>query len=176
MSQKALLLDRDGTLIIDKNYLNDPKDIEYFPELFENFKKLKQAGFLFIVVTNQSGIPRGLVTEEQMQSIHDQIQKDFKSQGLKITQFYHSPHLPESNHPLRKPNPGMLLEAQKDHHLDLSKCWMIGDKDIDVFAGEKVNSKTLLFETRVDRYESLTPTYRSPNWSDATQKILSHVD
>jgi histidinol-phosphate phosphatase family protein len=141
--KKAIFLDRDGTIIVDKNYLNDPEQVEFLPGAFEALKAL-QNDFLLIVVTNQSGIARGLVRVENMHLIHEKMQAVLKPHGVKITAFYHSPHAPDSNHPLRKPNPGMLLQAAKDHRIDLGASYMIGDKPIDVEAGHRAGTKSIL--------------------------------
>jgi len=149
--QKAIFFDRDGTLIYDEHYLNDYKEIRYLPEVFKTLTELKNAGYVFVVVTNQSGIARGLVTEEQMHKIHEVMIKDFKKHSIEFLDFYFSPHLPDSNHPTRKPNPGMLLAAAEKHNIDLSKSWMIGDKMSDVDAGLNAGCRAILLSTDKDK-------------------------
>ena len=146
---KAVFFDRDGTLIVDKHYLNDPNDIEYMPGAFTALKKLSDAGYMLIVVTNQSGIPRGKVTEENLHQIHSNMQSEFEKHGFKIEEYYFSPHLPDSDHPTRKPNPGMLLQASEEHSVDLKSSWMIGDKDIDVEAGHRAGARSILFDGNI---------------------------
>ena len=150
--KKAVFFDRDGTLIHDKHYLNDPNNIDYMPGVFTALKSLSEAGYLLFVVTNQSGIPRGLVSEENLQEIHQHMQNEFSKHGFKIEKYYHSPYLPESDHPSRKPNPGMLLQAAEEFSIDLSSSWMIGDKDIDLQAGERAGTHSL----QVSESKSLT--------------------
>jgi len=104
--QKAIFFDRDGTLIYDKIYLNDPDGVEYLPGVFQGLRRLKKVGYKFLVVTNQSGIPRGLVQEENLHKIHERIQNDLQDQDLNIERFYYAPHLVESNHPLRNRSQG----------------------------------------------------------------------
>ena len=141
--KKAVFLDRDGTIIIDKNYLNDPEQVEFLPGAIEGLQAL-QKDFLLIVVTNQSGIARGLVQVENMHLIHEKMQTVLKPHEVQIAAFYFSPHAADSNHPLRKPNPGMLIQAAKDLRIDLSASYMIGDKPIDVEAGHRAGVKSIL--------------------------------
>lgn len=154
--QKAIFFDRDGTLIYDEHYLNDYKKIRYLPEVFETLLQLKQVGFVFVVVTNQSGIARGLVTEEQMHKIHEVMIKDFKEHDIEFLDFYFSPHLPDSGHPYRKPNPGMLLAAAEKYNIDLSLSWMIGDKMGDVEAGHNAGCRSILLTSEPSNCEYST--------------------
>ena len=142
--QKAVFLDRDGTLIHDKVYLNDPQGVEFIPGAFECLKTLKDAGYLLIVVTNQSGIARGLVQEENLHKIHERMQSLVKSYGFQFDGFYFSPHAADSDHPTRKPNPGMLEQAIRDHDIDRAQSWMVGDKMIDVEAGHRARVNSIL--------------------------------
>ena len=141
---KTIFFDRDGTLIYDKVYLNDPDQIEYLPGAFEALKQLRDGGFQFVIVTNQSGIARGLVTLEKLSEIHARMRAEFLRHGLQFAGIYFSPHAADSNHPSRKPNPGMLLTARDELGLDLSRSWMIGDRMGDVEAGHRAGCKTVL--------------------------------
>ena len=142
--QKVIFFDRDGTLIENKHYLNDYKQIIYLPQVFDSLKTLRDEGYKFVIVTNQSGMPRGIVTPEQISEIHDCIKKDFAAHGVEFLDFYYAPFLPTSNHPLRKPNPGMLLEAEQQYHIDLKNSWMIGDRMSDVEAGHRAGCRAIL--------------------------------
>lgn len=166
--KKAIFLDRDGTIIVDKNYLNDPEQVEFFPGSIEALQAL-QKDFLLIVVTNQSGIARGLVEVENMHLIHEKMQAVLKPHGVQITAFYHSPHAADSNHPLRKPNPGMLIQAAKDHRIDLDASFMIGDKPIDVEAGHRAGVKSILISDTAT--ETCAPDYVATDLLVAAQWI-----
>jgi len=144
--KKAVFLDRDGTIIIDKVYLNDPNQIEYLPKVFEALRLLRDHGFKFIIVTNQSGIARGIVDIKNLDLIHEIIQRDFSSQGIDFAGFYYAPYSVESNHHIRKPNPGMLLRAAKDHGIALNHSWMIGDRMSDVEAGFRAGTRAILLD------------------------------
>lgn len=149
---RLVLLDCDGTLIINKHYLNDPKDIEYLPGVEKALQFLKGQGFRFAVVTNQSGIPRGKVQEENLYEIHRQIKYHFKNHGVELEKFYFSPHLPDSDHPTRKPNPGMLHQALLDLEGDIEGSWMIGDKMSDVEAGHRAQLKAALLGDEIGQF------------------------
>lgn len=143
---KAVFLDRDGTIIIDKVYLNDPAGVEYLPKVFEALQRLRDLGFVFCIATNQSGIARGIVDPSKMDAIHDRISNDFAKHGVFFRGFYYSPYSTTSNHLRRKPNPGMLLDGARDHRIDLKYSWMIGDRITDVIAGHKAGCRSILLE------------------------------
>lgn len=166
--KKAIFLDRDGTIIVDKNYLNDPEQVEFFPGAIEALQALHK-DFLLIVVTNQSGIARGLVQVENMHLIHEKMQAVLKPHGVQITTFYFSPHAADSNHPLRKPNPGMLIQAAKDHRIDLGASYMIGDKPIDVEAGHRAGAKSILISDQAS--ETSAPDFLAQDLLVASQWI-----
>lgn len=144
--KKTIFFDRDGTLIIDKVYLNDPEQIVYLPGAFEALRQLRDAGYQFVIVTNQSGVPRGLVTIENLNEIHRRIADEFTRHGISFAGFYYAPFSVESNHPMRKPNPGMLLAAAADHDIDLEKSWIVGDRMTDAEAGRRVGCRSILLE------------------------------
>lgn len=144
LQKKTIFFDRDGTLIIDKVYLNDPDQIEYLPDVFEALRLLRDHGFQFVVVTNQSGIARRLVTLENLDETHRRISGEFARHGVFFSGFYYAPYSVESNHPVRKPHPGMLLRGALDHRADLGQSWMVGDRISDVVAGHRAGCRTVL--------------------------------
>lgn len=146
MNRKTIFFDRDGTLIVDKVYLNDPEQIEYLPGVFDALCLLRDAGFQFIVVTNQSGVARGLVTIANLDEIHRRMTDAFAQHGIFFAGYYYAPFSVESNHPMRKPNPGMLLAGAQDHGADLPSSWMIGDRMSDIEAGARAGCRTILLE------------------------------
>ena len=138
---KAIFLDRDGTLNPDPGYISDPKDYELYDGVTEALAKLQKAGYLLILITNQSGISRGLITEEQLESVHAKLKKLLKNGGVELDAIYYCPHHPE--HPYkgvsdcncRKPKPGLILQAVKDFNVDTEKSFMIGDRVSDIKIG-----------------------------------------
>jgi D-glycero-D-manno-heptose 1,7-bisphosphate phosphatase len=129
MKRPAIFLDRDGTLVEEVNYLHRIEDLRLFPFTESAVRRFKDAGFLVLIVTNQSGIGRGVYTESDMQSVHDEIQH--RLDGA-IDGFYFCPHLPDAGCACRKPRLGMIEQALALHDIDMKGSWMIGDKNIDV--------------------------------------------
>jgi len=171
--RKAVFLDRDGTLIEEVNFLSSVDELRLFPYTFEAVKLLKDAGFLIIVVTNQSGIGRGIYDEAAMNAIHDEMQ--LQLEGM-IDAFYFCPHLPCDGCSCRKPSLGMLESAVKDFAIDLSNSWMIGDKKIDVETGVKAGSRTALVMTGYGRSHAkqldTRPDVLAENLLDAVREAL----
>lgn len=170
---KAAFLDRDGTLIEEVNFLSKVDEMRVFPFTFEAVKLLKDAGFLVIVVTNQSGIGRGIYDEAAMHAIHEEMQ--LQLEGM-IDGFYFCPHLPCDGCSCRKPSLGMLESAAKDFSIDLSSSWMIGDKKIDVETGFNAGSRTALVMTGYGRSHAneldSMPDVLAENLLDAVREAL----
>lgn len=146
---KAVFLDRDGTINIEKNYLYKIEDFEFIPGVPEAIKMLNEAGYLVIVVTNQAGIARGYYTEEDMHKLHRHIDKELERYGAHIDAYYYCPHHPvhgigkyKKSCKCRKPNSGMLEAAIKEFNIDVHKSYMIGDKPWDVDAGRNIGVKS----------------------------------
>jgi len=146
--QPAVFLDRDGTLIEDVDYLSRVEDLRVFPFTADALKLLKDNGFLLIVVTNQSGIGRGVFNEASMNGIHQAIQEQV---GGMIDAFYFCPHLPSDSCDCRKPNIGMIKAALADFEIDLENSWVVGDKQIDVELGKQSKVRTALVLTGYGR-------------------------
>lgn len=169
--KKAVFLDRDGTLIVDKIYLNDPEQIEYLPGVFEGLRTMRDLGYIFLVATNQSGVPRGLVQLENLHEIHRRIQAKFAENGVTIEHCYFAPYATDSGHPDRKPGIGMLTKGAVDYGLDLSQCWMIGDRNTDVEAGQRAGTRTALLGL-TEEPKAPYPTLHSPHWLDLIRKFV----
>ena len=144
MKQKAIFLDRDGTIIEDKIYLNDVNNIHYLPYVFEALQLFRDLNYKLVVVTNQSGLARGVVDIHILRAIHRQIYQDCSEKGIEILGFYYAPFLPITNHYLRKPNPGMLNEARLHFHINMKNSWMIGDRMTDIEAGHRAHTQSIL--------------------------------
>ena len=145
----AVFLDRDGTINIEKDYLYRIEDFEFIPGAPEAIKRLKDAGYLVIVVTNQSGVARGYYSIEDVDRLHEHIQAELAKYGTSVDAFYSCPHHPTEGVneyvgecDCRKPEPGMLLQAARELRLDLGRSHMVGDKISDVMAGVAARCKT----------------------------------
>lgn len=143
-SQKAVFIDRDGTLIEEVNFLHKIEELRFFPFTVEAIRLLKESGFLIIVVTNQSGIGRKIFEEAAMHRIHEKIQEELSDH---LDEFYFCPHLPDEGCLCRKPNLGMIETACAHFAIDLESSWMIGDKLIDIETGFNARIKTALVLT-----------------------------
>lgn len=144
MKRPAIFLDRDGTLIEEVNYLSRVEDLRLFPFTRSAVEMFKAAGHLVVVVTNQSGIGRGIYTEADMKGIHNAIQVALEDA---IDAFYFCPHLPCDGCACRKPRTGMLEAAVQNLNIDLERSWMIGDKDVDIAVGKNAGIRTALVLT-----------------------------
>ena len=141
MNQRALFLDRDGVINQEIGYLYLPEDVAFVPGIFDLCRHAQALGYALVVVTNQSGIARGLYTTAQFHHLMDWMAAEFRKEDVSLTAVYHCPYHPEHGigefrreHEDRKPAPGMLLRAAKDHSLDLAQSVMIGDRCSDLAA------------------------------------------
>ncbi len=133
---KAIFLDRDGTLIRDKNYLSQPKDIEYFPDTFEALQLMQTKGYQLYVITNQSGVGRGFFTLQDVTAVHRAMEQDLVQAKLSpYAGWGVCPHAPDQGCQCRKPFPKLILDFIQRDQLDPAQCWMLGDKGIDAECG-----------------------------------------
>jgi D-glycero-D-manno-heptose 1,7-bisphosphate phosphatase len=150
-SHRAVFLDRDGTIMEDSNYVGDVARVVLIPGADAALKRLQDAGYKLFIVTNQSGIGRGYFTHEAVEAIHAHLDEYFGRSGVRFDHYYVCPHHPEDNCDCRKPKPKFLLEAALTYGLDLSRCFMIGDRPTDLQAGINAGTKTILVLTGAGR-------------------------
>jgi D-glycero-D-manno-heptose 1,7-bisphosphate phosphatase len=141
----AVFFDRDGTLIHEVHYCADPSQVRAIEGAAEALLKLSKAGYALVIVTNQSGIGRGYFTREDYERVHQEVLWQLKP--AVITAAYCDDSTPSDPSPRRKPSPVMLEEATREHGLDLSRSWMVGDKTCDVECGKNAGLRTVLVET-----------------------------
>ena len=167
--KKAIFLDRDGTINVEKDYIYKSEDLVFEEGSIEALKTFKNLGYILIVVSNQSGIARGYFTEEDLNIFNNNMNEILKKNGVEITEFYCCPHHPDGIGEYkkvcecRKPNNKMIEDAIKKYNIDREKSYMIGDKTSDIGAGLKSNLKTVLVKTgyglkdmeKVDKNETL---------------------
>ena len=139
--RKAVFLDRDGTIIKHVHYLADPEKVEIVPQGIEALTRLQAAGYLLVVVSNQSLVGRGLGTTEDVEAVNARMVELFEAGGVTFDAVKYCPHRPEDNCPDRKPNPGMLRDAARDLKIDLAASMMIGDNITDVGAGKNAGCR-----------------------------------
>jgi len=167
---KAVFLDRDGTLMEEVHYCNDPSKVRVYPGVPEALARLKQAGFLTVIITNQAGIGRGLITEAQYQAVEKELFLQIGDRAIDASYF--CPDLPGVPSERRKPAPGMVLEAAADFNIDLSRSWFIGDKSLDVECGRRAGVRTILVMTGYGAEENCQPDFRAPDVVEAIGIVL----
>jgi D-glycero-D-manno-heptose 1,7-bisphosphate phosphatase len=162
---RAVFLDRDGTLIREKHYLHRPEDVEFFPGVAAALRRLQDAGYLLVIVTNQSGVGRGYFTMRDVDRVHAHIEAELAAEDVVFDAFHVAPEAPDAPSVGRKPSPHFLFVARDDLGVDLSKSYMIGDKLIDLQTGWNAGcAKSLLVRTG---YGAETERLESANLRDA---------
>jgi D-glycero-D-manno-heptose 1,7-bisphosphate phosphatase len=157
--KRAVFIDRDGTINVEKEYLYLPGDFEFIPGAAKAIQLLNGAGFLVVVVTNQSGVARGYYTEEDVHLLHRYAAAQLEHSGSRVDAWFYCPHHPSGRGSYalpcrcRKPQPGMLLEAARRFEIDLDSSIMIGDKLVDVEAGRAAGCRAILVRTGYGRDE-----------------------
>jgi D-glycero-D-manno-heptose 1,7-bisphosphate phosphatase len=180
---KAVFIDKDGTLIHDIPYNVNPSLLSLYDGAASALKLLKDCGFLLILVSNQSGVARGYFKMMDLKAIENKIQQVLVSEGVQLDAMYFCPHHPDGavheyskECDCRKPKPGMLMTAAKEFDIDLTRSWMIGDILNDVEAGQAAGCRTILIdngnETEWEITEQRMPTAVAPGLSDAVKIIL----
>lgn len=159
---KAVFLDRDGTINIEKNYLHKIDEFEYLPGAVEGLKRIYDMGYLLIIVTNQSGIARGYYSEEELHQLNEWMISDLDTKGVKISKVYYCPHHPNASVAryrcdcnCRKPKTGMFWQAQKEFNIDLSESYAIGDKLRDLSICNETAVKGILIGKSEIRSENI---------------------
>ncbi len=152
--KRAVFFDRDGTINVEAGYIRDLANLKLIDGAASSIEKLRKAGFLAVLITNQSGPARGYYSEDWVKQLNNRVQELLAEQGTKLDAMYYCPHLPDGSIPeytkecdCRKPNPGLFLSAKKDLDIDLTSSFMLGDKATDVEAGHNAGCKSILLKT-----------------------------
>jgi D-glycero-D-manno-heptose 1,7-bisphosphate phosphatase len=144
MAARALFLDRDGTLMVDTGYVRDPNDVALLPGVPEGLREAHALGFELVVISNQSGVARGIITEEQLAAVESRFEALLAEHGVTFDLVLFCKHGPDDGCPCRKPAPGLLHDAARARNIDLSRSIMVGDRASDVAAGRAVGCTTVL--------------------------------
>jgi D-glycero-D-manno-heptose 1,7-bisphosphate phosphatase len=149
MSQgkRYVLLDRDGTIIVDKHYLSDPAGVELLPGAAEGLRRMQSLGFGLAVLSNQSGIGRGYFDHGSVEACNRRLAELLAEHGVTVDGFYYCPHGPEEGCSCRKPGPGLMERAARELEFDPGRSWMIGDKCADMGLGRATGAGTILVLT-----------------------------
>ena len=177
---RAVFLDRDGTLNPDPGYISSPDDFSLFPGTAESLAALRQAGFLLILVTNQSGIARGLIRPADLCRIHAKLQRELLQAGAALDRIYVCPHHPDFSGPgarsvcdCRKPAPGLVLRAIADLDIDPAGSYVIGDRESDVKMGIAAGVPSILIASGPASGLSESQYFRFPDLGTAVRWILT---
>ncbi|MCP8316131.1 MAG: HAD family hydrolase [archaeon] len=178
---KAVFLDRDGTINKEIHYLIDPEKVELIPKAGKAIRMLNEAGFKVIIITNQSAISRNLLTPEKLEKIHDKLLDSLRYEGAKIDAIYYCPHNPNENCRCRKPKPGLIQAASQEHCISLRDSYIVGDKLIDVETGKNIGCKAVLVLTGYGKEEvkaiktNTKPDFIAEDLYSASEWILGNM-
>jgi len=185
MTQHAVFLDRDGTLIEHYDYLSKPEQVQLLTHTATALRRLKAHGYRLVLVTNQSAVARGIITERTLAEIHDRFNSLLAQENIYLDALYYCPYHPQGvvdkykrSSDLRKPAPGMLQLAAKEHDLDLHQSWMVGDDIRDVEAGQRAGCRTILLNANhahPQDPEQPQPDFRAVNLQEAANLIIHHT-
>lgn len=189
MNKTGIFLDRDGTINEEVDFLTSPQHLHLIPKSADAIREANKLGLKVIVITNQSGIARGLLTEDQLFEIHKELALKLKQRDAYIDKFYFCPHHPEFGRGIykkdcecRKPKIGMLKQSVEEFGIDLSRSFVIGDKEIDIQTGNNAGTKTILVKTgygiqelELCRKDGLAIDYVAENLYNAIEYIKSKI-
>jgi histidinol-phosphate phosphatase family protein len=167
---RAVFLDRDGTLMEEADYCRDPAKVRVYPGVPEALRKIKEAGWRTFIVTNQSGIGRGLMTETQYRAVQDELLRQLGAGA--IDAVYFCPDPPGVPSTRRKPAPGMVWEAAAAYDIDLSRSYFIGDKSADIECGQRAGARTILVLTGYGMQQRCHPDFIAPDFTQAVAFVL----
>lgn len=176
MNKRWIFLDRDGTIIAEKNYLHDPAQVEILPDVTDGLFKLQKAGYKFVVLTNQSGIGRGYYDEKDMNAVHERLKMLLSAKGVSIDGFFHCPHRPDEDCYCRKPKTGLALQACKALGFSLADvACVIGDKKCDLDFAQNLGVPSILVMTGYGAKEfakGIRGLYNVKDMNEAANRIL----
>jgi len=162
MKQRAVFLDRDGTLVYPRHYPSKPEELRLYENIAPGLRALQKAGFRLVVITNQAGIARGYFSETDLQCMHAHLTRELAQAGVRLDAIYYCPHHPQGVIPelavrcdCRKPQPGMILRAAADLDIDLCLSWFVGDILDDIEAGNRAGCRTILVDLGTERLPQL---------------------
>lgn len=177
---RAVFLDRDGTINIEKEYLFRISEFEFIPGAIGAIKELNAAGFKVIIITNQSGIAKGYYGEKDLEKLHNWMEQELKKHGAVIDDIYYCPHHNEYGTGIykqdctcRKPKPGMLLKAVTEHDIVPGLSYTVGDRESDIIAGKRAGTKTILVGTGYAENTSIPADYFAPDIKRAIDHIIT---
>lgn len=177
--RRAVFLDRDGTISVEQGYLRHPQHLRLLPGAAAAIRALNEAGWLVVVVTNQSSVGRGYLDAEVMHQTNQRLTEALAAEGARLDGLYVCPHAPWDGCPCRKPQPGLLWEAAQALGIDLPSSWMVGDKASDIEAARRAGCRTILVQSgwgRLEQGQGDSPDLVAADLAAAAQAILDNRD
>jgi D,D-heptose 1,7-bisphosphate phosphatase len=174
---RAVFLDRDGTINVDTGYTYQIEGFKFIKGVFAALRKLSKTDFKSIVITDQSGIGRGYYAKEDTEKIHGYMLRELSKRGIRIDKIYYCPHAPEKGCHCRKPGTLLIRRAAKEFDLNLPKCYFVGDKTKDIQAGKNAGCKTILVMTGKagkDHEFAVKPDFKAHNLLEAVNYVLKN--
>lgn len=172
MSQPAVFLDRDGVINDHVRYVNTPEDLILFPGVGPAIRSLREAGYQVFVVTNQGGIGLGHMKEESLHAIHEKMERELEHDGATIDEIAYCPHKPHARCACRKPEPKMILDLAQKYDIDLSRSYMVGDRETDIESGQKAGTKTIFIGAKGETVPNATHSVKT--LVEAAEWIVKH--
>jgi len=174
-----VILDRDGTIILEKQkYITKPEQISFLPGSIDGMKKIYNAGFNIIIITNQSVVGRGIISKNQLEKIHESIIQKLLEKKIKLKGIFYCPHNPNVGCICRKPNIGLVTQATKDLNFNTKSSFLVGDQKTDIELAKKINSTSILVLTgqgkKFEKELKNQANYIANNLSDAADLIINH--
>lgn len=173
--RRFVILDRDGTLIVERHYLSDPEEVTLLPRAAEGLRQLRRLGLGLIVVTNQSAIARGLIDSSRLEAIHRRVRQLLRSAGVTLDGMYWCPHHPDDGCRCRKPGVGLVQEAARELRFDPRRSFVMGDKPCDIDLGQRIGATTFLVRTgygaQIASDQAVVPDYIVDDVLDAVRVI-----
>ncbi|MGN6697905.1 MAG: D-glycero-alpha-D-manno-heptose-1,7-bisphosphate 7-phosphatase, partial [Thermomicrobiales bacterium] len=181
MAARAIFLDRDGTLVEPRHYPTRPEELVLFAGVADELRRLQEAGFRLVLVTNQSGLARGYFSEAALAAMHEHLARELARSGVRLAGIYYCPHHPEGSVPdftrdcdCRKPAPGLILQASADLALDPARSWLVGDILDDIEAGWRAGCRTVLVDLDTESFAGAAgrpPAYVARHTSPPRRRI-----
>ncbi len=165
--RRAVFLDRDGTIIYDRGYMRDPALVELLPGAAEALRGLTTDGWALVVISNQSGVGRGLITLDEMKAVQARFVEMIRNEGVEIAASYLCAHRPDEHCRCRKPSTYHLELAGREHEIDMVDSWMIGDRRSDIQAGKNAGCRTIWFENPLFPVVPGLADYEARTWDEA---------
>jgi D-glycero-D-manno-heptose 1,7-bisphosphate phosphatase len=175
-NRRVVILDRDGTIVVDRSYLDDPDGLEFLPGAAEGLRALHEHGYRLVVITNQSGVGRGYISLRQLELIHDRLTEMVRLAGAQLDGIFFCPHTPSAGCSCRKPQLGLLMRAASELDFDPSTVVVVGDKESDIEFGHRVGAPTVLISNSATSATTATlPDFIAPDLAQAAQFIQNNT-